>query len=130
VVVVGVEHGSCAEAAGIREGDILVAVQGEDVKWDTTKQVFNKIMEAENILTVTVVSLRKHVLSDENNEDKKRSLEKLDEEPIPLSSIVKLRFKQNTTRSSFSSSTISSISSISAGRKKRPWSVIHILDYL
>ena len=118
------------QAAGVREGDILVAVQGEDVKWDTMKQVFNKIMKAENILTIKVVSLRKHVLSDENKEDKKRSLEKLDEEPTPLSTVVKMRIKQNTTRSSFSSSTISSISSISAGRKKRPWSVIHILDYL
>ena len=118
------------QAAGIREGDILVAVQGEDVKWDTMKQVFNKIMNAENILTITVISLRKHVLSDENNEDKENSLEKLEEEPTPLSTIVKLRFKQNTARSSFSSSSMSTISSISARRKKRPWSVIHILDYL
>ncbi|CAB3370818.1 Hypothetical predicted protein [Cloeon dipterum] len=46
VVVAGVDGGSLAEAAGMKQGDFIAAIGDEDVKWAVHEHVVQKIKEA------------------------------------------------------------------------------------
>ena len=56
VVIAGVEHNSLADIGGMREGDYLVAIGEQDVKWSSHAQVVRNIKDSANKLRLTLVS--------------------------------------------------------------------------
>ncbi|XP_076067247.1 GTP-Rho-binding protein rhophilin isoform X2 [Oratosquilla oratoria] len=56
VVIAGVDRGSLAEHAGVLEGDLVVAIGSEDVKWLPHDEVVTLIREAGNSLRLTLVT--------------------------------------------------------------------------
>ena len=56
VVVAGVEHNSLADIGGMREGDYLVAIGEQDVKWSSHAHVVKTIKDSANKLKIQLVS--------------------------------------------------------------------------
>jgi hypothetical protein len=56
VVLVGLEQGGIAAAAGLQEGDYLVTIGGRDVKWEGHDAVVRLIREAGDLLSLRAVS--------------------------------------------------------------------------
>jgi len=56
VVVAGVEQNSLADIGGMREGDYLVAIGDNDVKWSSHADVVKEIKSAENTLRLRLVT--------------------------------------------------------------------------
>merc|ERR1719414_311656 len=56
VVVAGVELNSLADIGGMREGDYLVAIGDNDVKWSSHADVVKEIKTAENTLRLRLVT--------------------------------------------------------------------------
>jgi len=122
VVVAGVEQGSLAEVAGVRQGDYVVKVGESDVKWATHDEVVDKIRESGRSLIITVVTPLKAWVSNRRGNSIKSCL------AIPSTTIG--LFSTTTSRCSFSSGS-SSISSDSVSgdlsiprTKKRSWSLL------
>jgi len=127
VLVVGVEQGSLAQIAGIKEGDYLVGVGEKDVKWDTKEQVLTKIKNTENHLRITLVTPVKEshkfkTKSDENDCSLSTSLSS-----ISSSSSSRNLFSSSSSRTSFSSSSTTSSSGSEEStliRKRLPWFIL------
>ena len=71
VVVASVDHDSFANKARLKEGDVLVKVNAEDVKWAYHKEVVSLIKSAGNHLILHVVSM---VLEDAQVHDAVRAV--------------------------------------------------------
>lgn len=56
VVVAGVEQHSLADIGGMREGDYLVAIGDQDVKWASHAEVVKHIKAAQNTLKIRLVT--------------------------------------------------------------------------
>ena len=121
------------------EGDVLVGIEGEDVKWKTKEEVIHRIIAAENYLRITVVTpIRTRVTNKKSSESESERYNSKELESVSSSSKVIKVFPPSDSRRSLSSS-LSSVSdfSLSSGsdkfrtfRKKRPWSVLKILDHM
>ena len=70
VVVAGVEHNSLADIGGMREGDYLVAIGEQDVKWSSHAGVVKEIKESENTLRLRLVTPLDKSLLKLNNHSK------------------------------------------------------------
>ena len=140
VVVVGVEPGSLADLAHIKEGDYLVGVQDRDTKWSSHETVVKMISQAETYLRLTVVTpikpwaKYKHSFCDDSQAKDQASTTSASSSSSSTSSSNIIRvFTPSSSRTSFSSmSSTSSKESESCGRekqRKKSWSVLQIKSY-
>ena len=110
-----------ADVAGIMEGDYLVRIGDQDVKWDTREEVITKIRNTENYISITVVTPTKDwqkYKTEKSEFDCSLSL-------ISSSSSVATLFLSLSSRTSFSSlSSTTSDESEKSGRKRSAWSVL------
>ncbi|KAK6308789.1 rhophilin-1 isoform X2 [Coregonus clupeaformis] len=61
VLVAGVVSGGCAEEAGLREGDYIVAVDGEDCKWAKHGEVVHNLKScSDRGVELSVITLHTH----------------------------------------------------------------------
>ncbi|KAM9364909.1 rhophilin-1 [Pholidichthys leucotaenia] len=61
VLVAGVVPGGCAEEAGLREGDYIVAVDGQDCKWAKHGEVVHMLKScSDRGVNISVVTLHSH----------------------------------------------------------------------
>ncbi|XP_041862379.1 rhophilin-1 [Melanotaenia boesemani] len=61
VLVAGVVPGGCAEEAGLREGDYIVAVDGQDCKWAKHGEVVHMLKNcSDRAIEISVVTLHSH----------------------------------------------------------------------
>ncbi|MED6289308.1 hypothetical protein CHARACLAT_001575 [Characodon lateralis] len=61
VLVAGVVPGGCAEEAGLREGDYIVAVDGQDCKWAKHGEVVHMLKScSDREVEISVVTLHSH----------------------------------------------------------------------
>ncbi|KAM4575220.1 rhophilin-1 isoform 1-T1 [Fundulus diaphanus] len=61
VLVAGVVPGGCAEEAGLREGDYIVAVDGQDCKWAKHGEVVHMLKScSDREVAISVVTLHSH----------------------------------------------------------------------
>ena len=71
VGIAGVENNSLADIGGMREGDYLVAIGEQDVKWSSHAGVVKEIKESENTLRLRLVTpLDKSLLKLNNHSNK------------------------------------------------------------
>ena len=144
VVVVGVEPGSLADMAQVREGDYLVGLMDRDVKWSTHDQVVNMITESMTYLRLTIVTPIKpwtkyknsfsDSISTSNNKDQLSVSSSTSSSSTSSSNVIKV-FSPSSSRTSFSSlsSTSSkdsdSVNSDHYKHRKKSWAVLQIKNY-
>ena len=130
VVVVGVEPGSLADLAHIKEGDYLVGVQDRDTKWFSHSAVVALISQAESYLRLTVVTpvkpwaKYKPSYTDQASTTSASSSSSSSSSSASSSNIIRV-FTPSSSRTSFSSmSSTSSKESESGARdklRKKSW---------
>ena len=137
VVVVGVEPGSLADMASIREGDYIVSIMDRDTKWCTHDQVVSMISEATSYLRLSLVSpIKPWNKYKPNYGDSVSSKDKSSVSSSSSSSTNIIRvFTPSSSRTSFSSmsSTSSKDSDRDSGsldnnnrQRKKTWAVLQI----
>jgi len=55
IIIAGVDGGSIADLAGVREGDVIVGIDDVDVKWSSHEEVVSLIKAAKNVLTLRLM---------------------------------------------------------------------------
>ena len=123
VVVVGVEQGSLADLAGIKEGDYLVGVQESDTKWCSHSAVVELISQAETYLRLTLVTpikpwaKYKHSYTDQSSTNSATSSSS-SSSSASSSNIIRV-FTPSSSRTSFSSMSSTSSKESEGGREKQ-----------
>ncbi|XP_046646786.1 rhophilin-2-like isoform X1 [Daphnia pulicaria] len=55
IIIAGVDGGSIADLAGVREGDVIIGIGDVDVKWSTHEEVVSLIKNARNDLSLKLI---------------------------------------------------------------------------
>lgn len=55
IIIAGVDGGSIADLAGVREGDVIIGIGDVDVKWSTHEEVVSLIKSSRNDLTLRLI---------------------------------------------------------------------------
>ncbi|XP_045029029.1 rhophilin-2 isoform X1 [Daphnia magna] len=55
IIIAGVDGGSIADLAGVREGDVIIGIGDVDVKWSTHEEVVSLIKHARNDLSLKLI---------------------------------------------------------------------------